>query len=42
MLDRALILVIIHDNHKIYRLCLDVCVGAYGITCGSTMVFPSI
>ena len=27
------------DNHRMYRLCLDVCVGAYGITCGSTMEF---
>jgi hypothetical protein len=42
MLDRVLILVIIHDNHKMYRLCLDVCVGAYGIIGGNTMVFLSI
>ena len=39
MLDPVLILVIIHDNHRMYRLCLDVCIGAYGITDGSTMVF---
>lgn len=42
MLDRVLIRVIIHDNHIMYRLCLDVCVGAYGITGGSTMVSMSI
>ena len=42
MLDRVLILVIIHDNHKMHRLCLNVYVGAYGITSGSTMVFLSI
>jgi hypothetical protein len=36
MLDQVLILVIIHDNYIMYRPCLNVCVGVYGITSGST------